>query len=108
MSRVDDRDPGLQPERTALSWTRTGLAAAVAAVALLHLSAILPGRALVPSIAAGGMAATFLVVACTGSARRRILRRGVTDLAARSAAAISTILTVTAVAGAAAILLQLA
>ncbi|GAA5127280.1 DUF202 domain-containing protein [Pseudonocardia adelaidensis] len=63
-------DPGLQPERTALAWRRTGLAVAVGAVAGM--------RVLTPALGAGavvvgllGLAlATLLVVGSMRRARR--------------------------------------
>lgn len=47
-----NRDPGLQPERTALAWRRTALAAAVVAALVIRL-ALLWGMASGPVIALG-------------------------------------------------------
>jgi len=63
-------DPGLQPERTALAWRRTGLAAAVGAIA--------GTRVLVPTLGAGALVvgllgltlAALLVLGSTRRARR--------------------------------------
>ena len=51
-------DPGLQPERTSLSWTRTGLAFFVCAATLLRFSPAYPGLIAVAS----GLLATAGVV----------------------------------------------
>ncbi len=63
-------DPGLQPERTALAWRRTGLAVAVGAIAgtraLLHLLGI---GAVVVGLLGLGLAA-LLVLGSTRRARR--------------------------------------
>ena len=47
---MSERDPGLQPERTALAWRRTALSAAVAAVVLLRAGLI---ERSVPGLLAG-------------------------------------------------------
>ena len=52
-------DPGLQAERTAMSWTRTGLAMLVCAATLLRWSEAYPGLIVAVSLA---LAATGLVI----------------------------------------------
>ncbi|QRP44724.1 DUF202 domain-containing protein [Amycolatopsis sp. FDAARGOS 1241] len=59
-------DRGLQPERTALAWQRTGLSAAVAAALLLR-TGFAAGSVL--DLAAGGCA-VVVVVLCWLTARR--------------------------------------
>lgn len=61
------KDPGLQPERTALAWQRTGLSAGVAAV-LLFRSGVRQGSLF--GVLAAGCALAVLVLAW-GMARRR-------------------------------------
>ncbi|TNC27613.1 DUF202 domain-containing protein [Amycolatopsis alkalitolerans] len=63
---MTSRDPGLQPERTTLSWQRTGLSAAIV-TALLVRQGILTGSALE---AAAGCCGAVLVVLTLVSGRR--------------------------------------
>jgi uncharacterized membrane protein YidH (DUF202 family) len=60
-------DPGLQPERTALAWRRTGLAVAVGAVVGARVLAPALGAAAIVVAALGLALATLLFL---GSARR--------------------------------------
>lgn len=55
---ANPHDPGLQPERTALAWQRTGLSAAVVAVLLLRYG-VAAGAAL---WIVGGVCAAVVVV----------------------------------------------
>lgn len=54
------RDPGLQPERTALAWQRTGLSAGVVAILLLRVGIIHESPL---ELAAGGLAVAVVVLA---------------------------------------------
>lgn len=63
-------DPGLQPERTALAWQRTGLALAVGALAGLRILPSLLGPAAFP-LAAGGLVLAIVVVVLAHGRYRR-------------------------------------
>lgn len=74
MSLAIERDPGLQPERTALSWTRTSLVVAVNALLALR-SGLVHGE---PWLVATGavLFAAAGAVGIVGSVRRRELDAG--------------------------------
>lgn len=66
MPRIGDR-PGLQAERTILSWDRTavGFVANGALVAVRHIDAVPPAQLAVAAVA------LLLAVSCTGARRQR-------------------------------------
>jgi hypothetical protein len=63
-------DPGLQPERTALAWRRTGLAVAVGAVAGARVLAPVLGAASVAVAVLGLALAALFFLGSTRRARR--------------------------------------
>lgn len=71
-ARVQDRDPGLQPERTRLAWRRTSLALAVATLAIGRITfGTIGAPTLIPALLVGAGVLWVLV-----TVRRR--GRGVT------------------------------
>lgn len=69
--------PGLQPERTALAWRRTLLAATVVVVLLIRSAVVRPSPASLAGLCAGG--AVLVSVAVTARLRRRRYLRDPAD-----------------------------
>lgn len=70
-----NRDAGLQPQRTALAWTRTGLAIFVNALLVLRV-AVQSGQSFVSLLGVALLLSAAAVVAC-GAWRRRALMQSV-------------------------------
>lgn len=102
MSDATVRDPGLQPERTALSWSRTALLVAVNALLALR-TGFVEGEdwLVVTGVVLVGAAAA---VAAVGTVRRRHLESGRFAPPAWLIVAISAVTGAAAVAGIASIL----
>lgn len=94
-----DRDPGLQPDRTALAWRRTTLSAAATTVALLHIPTVHGDRA--ASLTLVPMAVLLLVITHICHRRGRSLQRGSHGMTRHHALLVALLLTATAVAAAA-------
>lgn len=74
MNGTTPQDPGLQAERTALAWSRTGLA--LGANGLLACRAGMVGPRPLALLLGGLLLAAAVVVMVGGTARRRRLARG--------------------------------
>ncbi len=99
---MDDRDSGLQPERTVLSWWRTALAVTAGAAVVLRFTAADGPRAMV---VAAVLVATALVTLVAAALRGRELRRR--RPAAPSSWLVRSLATATATAGVAVLVLLL-
>jgi hypothetical protein len=66
---VSERDPGLQPERTALAWRRTALSAAAAAAVLLRAGLV--EASVLGTAAAFGALGVVLIAGWAGRLSRR-------------------------------------
>ncbi|MFV9454322.1 DUF202 domain-containing protein [Rhodococcus sp. NM-2] len=93
-----DRDPGLQPDRTALAWRRTTLSAAAATVALLHIPTVHGDRA--ASLSLVPMAVLLLSITYVSHRRGRSLRRGTQGMTGHHAGLIALLVTATVAAAA--------
>jgi hypothetical protein len=92
------RDPGLQPDRTALAWRRTTLSAAATTVALLHIPTVHGDRA--ASLTLVPMAVLLLAITYVSHRRGRSLRRGTQGMTGHHAGLVALLLTTPAVAAA--------
>ncbi len=62
-------DPGLQPERTSLAWSRTVLALLIGAATMLRWAYVFPGVIIVMALVLMGLAVVLMVT--SGSRYRR-------------------------------------
>lgn len=67
-------DPGLQPERTALAWRRTGLAMAVGSLLALRVVPIYLGASSLIPVVAGLVASVAILVTSQVRYRRQTVR----------------------------------
>ena len=93
------QDPGLQPQRTTLSWTRTGVGAA-ALTAILVRHAATTGAAVDIAATALSAAAVVCLLMMARVRRDRItaaVAAGASPVSARSVAAVTVLISATAI-----------
>lgn len=94
MTAAIPADAGLALERTALSWRRTALSAAVAALVLTHAAALTPQRPI--AVSAIGVAIALAALAAACYRRNRVLRARRHHAIDRTTAAVATVVTTVA------------
>ena len=77
MAEVGHRDPGLQPQRTALAWVRTGLAVFVNALVVLR-TGLVTGQFFILALGTVLLVASALSVVCGTWRVRHLAAHGAT------------------------------
>lgn len=101
---VHDRDPGLQPERTALAWRRTALSASAVAILMVH--ELTDSGSPVGALAGGFGLVTMVVILGLAHRRGRRLRHGFTQLRPAGAAVLVVLSVVTIATAAASVVMS--